>query len=94
MILRGSEVKGWTERRWGGPTAKGRPPQDGKDWWILKATGANGGVDVFVLHEGVVPSVLARLQAKELYVVQRYITRPLLYQGRKFHFRYVACGAG
>jgi hypothetical protein len=54
---------------------------------MVKATGANGGVDVFVFHRGVRDSVLARLQTRELYVVQRYVLEPLLYQGRKFHFR-------
>lgn len=54
---------------------------------MVKAVGANGGADVFVMHEGIRHRVVARLMPAEQYVVQRYITAPSLYQGRKFHFR-------
>jgi hypothetical protein len=88
-ILRGAEVTRWAEDRWG-LTSGGREGtgkcQD-QDWWMVKATGANGGMDVFVFHRGVARDVLQRLHPPELYVLQRYIRNPILFHGRKFHFR-------
>ena len=60
---------------------------DDDDWWIVKATGANGGMDVHVVNHQIQDHVLQKLQAQELYVIQRYILHPMLYHGRKFHFR-------
>lgn len=119
-ILRGDEVAGWAQERWGRGDTTVSPSEisnddipsasdasnDGvsaavggeaqcPDWWVLKATGANGGSDVFVFHSATWKErVLPRVMRHEVYVVQRYICRPLLYHGRKFHFRCYALLTG
>jgi len=63
-----------------------------EEWWILKATGANGGGDVYLMppFRASVPASLS-LHPDEPYVIQRYLTRPLLYEGKyKFHYRVYA----
>eukprot|EP00752_Nemacystus_decipiens_P008983 g8020.t1 len=62
----------------------------GEDWWCVKAAGGNGGLDIWVLHEGNWKSVTEQLSGDESYVIQRYVARPLLWHGRKFHFRVYA----
>ena len=85
-ILRGREIAGWAEGRWG-PLERSAESLSPSDWWMVKATGANGGVDVFVFHHQTRHRVLPRILNDELYVIQRYVAQPLLYHGRKFHFR-------
>lgn len=66
--------------------------EDAEEWWILKAAGANGGGDVHVLPPACthVPACIA-LRPLDSYVVQRYITRPLLLEKKyKFHYRVYA----
>jgi hypothetical protein len=63
-----------------------------EEWWILKATGANGGGDVYLMppFRASVPASLS-LHPDEPYVIQRYLTRPVLYEGKyKFHYRVYA----
>ncbi|CAM9431262.1 unnamed protein product [Pylaiella littoralis] len=62
----------------------------GEDWWCVKAAGGNGGLDIWVLHEGNWKSVTEALSDHESYVIQRYVARPMLWRGRKFHFRVYA----
>ncbi|CAM9493544.1 unnamed protein product [Scytosiphon promiscuus] len=59
----------------------------GEDWWCVKAAGGNGGLDIWVLHEGNWKHVTDALSDEESYVIQRYVARPMLWRGRKFHFR-------
>eukprot|EP00903_Cladosiphon_okamuranus_P010040 g9520.t1 len=61
-----------------------------QDWWCVKAAGGNGGLDIWVLHEGNWKTVTEELSDDESYVIQRYVARPLLWHGRKFHFRVYA----
>ncbi|CAM9903066.1 unnamed protein product [Ectocarpus sp. 6 AP-2014] len=58
-----------------------------EDWWCVKAAGGNGGLDIWVLHKGNWKMVTEALSEHESYVIQRYVARPMLWQGRKFHFR-------
>jgi len=86
-ILRGEEIETWAERRWGPLQKEKSESVNLHDWWMVKATGANGGVDVFVFHNQSRDRILPRIMTEDLYVVQRYVDKPLLYHGRKFHFR-------
>lgn len=42
----------------------------GEDWWCVKAAGGNGGLDIWVLHEGNWKSVTEKLSDDESYVIQ------------------------
>lgn len=42
----------------------------GEDWWCVKAAGGNGGLDIWVLHEGNWKSVAEELRDAESYVIQ------------------------
>eukprot|EP00600_Ochromonadales_sp_CCMP1393_P010390 CAMPEP_0174954940 /NCGR_PEP_ID=MMETSP0004_2-20121128/709_1 /TAXON_ID=420556 /ORGANISM="Ochromonas sp., Strain CCMP1393" /LENGTH=347 /DNA_ID=CAMNT_0016202821 /DNA_START=412 /DNA_END=1455 /DNA_ORIENTATION=+ len=57
------------------------------DWWVVKASKANGGRDVWILNESNAGKVLTELEPDDEYVIQRYVNNPLLYHGKKFHFR-------
>lgn len=57
------------------------------DWWALKASKGNGGKDVWVMNRDNYERVLLELPSNEEFVVQKYIGRPLLWNGKKFHFR-------
>lgn len=46
------------------------PVSSEDDWWCVKAAGANGGMDVWVLHKGNWTAVAEHLHEKERYVVQ------------------------
>jgi len=56
--------------------------------WILKASTGNAGEDLVVFDSvEEVKGLLAERGTGNVWVVQRYIDRPLLLRGRKFHFR-------
>lgn len=42
----------------------------GEDWWCVKAAGGNGGLDIWVLHEGNWKPVTEELSDTESYVIQ------------------------
>lgn len=42
----------------------------GEDWWCVKAAGGNGGLAIWVLHEGNWKAVTDALSENESYVVQ------------------------
>jgi len=57
------------------------------EWWAVKASKGNGGKDVWVLHKDNFETLVSSLPKDEEYVMQRYVDRPLLWNGYKFHFR-------
>jgi hypothetical protein len=68
-------------------------PQVEAPWWIVKPSMTNGGAGLKVVDsaEGLAAAVGATADLQQ-WVVQRYIARPLLVDGRKFHLRvYVLC---
>lgn len=58
------EIQEKTERQ----SADGGEARDG--WWCVKASGGNGGMDVWVVHEGNWRTVVERLHENEEYVIQ------------------------
>jgi len=64
------------------------------DWhWILKPSYTNKGSDIFVIEKwnDVIDALVSVEDIRE-WVLQKYIERPLLIQGHKFHIRtYVLC---
>ena len=89
-------VQQWVQHRWSEQEQSCEHSSDvtqdaGKalDWWCLKAAKGNGGCDVSVLNAANAAAVIPKLPAAAdgTYVIQRYVTAPLLRQGRKFHFR-------
>lgn len=45
-------------------------PRVGDNWWCIKASGGNGGMDIWVIHEGNWHAVVPRLSETEQYVIQ------------------------
>ncbi len=58
-----------------------------EDWWILKASNGNGGRDIFVITSNTYQRVLNSINVDEEFVIQKYIINPILWNGKKFHFR-------
>lgn len=48
----------------------GRGSARDDNWWCVKASGGNGGMDVWVLHEGNWKAVTEKLRHDEEYVIQ------------------------
>ena len=88
-------VLGWATRRWRKemqePTTEAEDDVDKLqpegDWWAVKASAGNGGGDVYFINESNYRSVLRSIPVQMEYVIQRYVKSPMLYQGKKFHFR-------
>jgi hypothetical protein len=71
------------------------------DWWVLKASKGNGGKDIWVTSRETFRSIFEELlplssgvddtsksmKNEEEYVIQKYVSQPLLYEAKKFHFR-------
>lgn len=100
VLVRAGEVQTWLDarrRRQAPVPPQERQPNEKEDkneeeWWILKATGANGGGDVYLMppSRASVPASLC-LHPDEPYVIQRYLTRPVLFENKyKFHYRVYA----
>lgn len=51
-------------------TGVGRSSAGSDNWWCVKAAGGNGGMDVWVLHEGNWKAVTEKLRHDEEYVIQ------------------------
>jgi len=67
--------------------AMAHPDADGARW-IVKPSYANKGVEIAVIeHFAELECHLLEHNALREWVLQRYIERPLLFEGRKFHFR-------
>ena len=81
-----TSVCNWCTDRWL-TGKKGAAKEVSSDWWVLKASHGNGGKDIWLLNCSNFKSVLAELTANEEYVIQKYIMRPKLLNGKKFHFR-------
>lgn len=70
--------------------------------WVLKASEADRGDGVFFLDgarprpevEALVAAALGSSPQQQLWVIQRYVQRPLLLRGRKFHLRVMVLAVG
>jgi Tubulin-tyrosine ligase family len=60
---------------------------DDSDWWAIKASRGNGGKDVWFMNKRNYTQVTAELPRGDELVIQKYVPRPLLWNGKKFHFR-------
>ncbi len=70
---------------------------DGSEWWLLKPSMTNQGRGIVVFNKlETLVSALSQEGADEVreWVLQRYIRRPLLCGGRKFHLRAYALAVG
>ena len=81
-----AEVEGWAKRRWYSASNTQCETED-RDWWVVKASKGNGGRDVWVFNKSNHEKVISELPPNEEYVIQRYVNNPLLFRGKKFHFR-------
>lgn len=80
-----AEVASWMARRFQDGAAGTGTGTGG--WWAVKASAANGGRDVHIVHATNHAIVVPHLADEET-VIQRYVEQPLLHMGRsKFHFR-------
>ena len=67
------EERGQETPRQGDKTATlngGSGGAGGGDWWCVKAAGGNGGMDIWVFHEGNWRAVTQNLRDRESYVIQ------------------------
>ena len=82
--LESHQVKGAQFKRW----CRGRMSPEGSKVWIAKEANANGGEGLFSFAEADWEGVSVKLDPSAEYVVQSYIERPLLWEGKfKYHFR-------
>ena len=89
-----ADVVAWAEKQW--PTIvpsmvfTARPPVE--EWWFVKASKGNGGKDIWIMNATNHRDVAASLPTAggDDYVIQRYAPDPMLWQGKKFHFRVYA----
>lgn len=81
-----AEVEAWAKKRWPMEAVPQCETED-RDWWVVKASKGNGGRDVWVFNRSNHEKVVTELPANEEYVIQRYVNNPLLFRGKKFHFR-------
>jgi hypothetical protein len=90
-----SEIEAWAADRWGFKDDEEFGNEE--DWWVLKASGGNGGKDVYVLSQHTYASVLHNLPSinpaastsdnpkNDDWVLQKYVSSPMLYVGRVLH---------
>lgn len=78
-----AEVHAWRNKHW---NEQSSDDNDDSDWWAVKASNGNGGKDIWIVNKCTAESSLKEIPDDE-YVIQRYVHRPLLYKGKKFHFR-------
>lgn len=81
-----AEVLIWAKKRWGELSTMEHDHED-RDWWVVKASKGNGGRDIWVFNKSNHSKVVSELPANEEYVIQRYVNNPMLFRGKKFHFR-------
>jgi len=86
-------LKRWARQRWKS-CEQAQSLRVNDDWWIAKASKGNGGADIWVIQQENFEDVLKKLPKSDEFVVQRYICSPLLFKGRKFHFRCYAILTG
>jgi hypothetical protein len=79
------ELKTWFDNRWNGLNNQGATPA--MDWWVVKASKGNGGKDVWIINANNFSDIISSIPKQEELVIQKYIINPMLYRGRKFHFR-------
>jgi len=78
------EVYKWASKRW----EKSRDdPRHVRDWWVVKVSRGNGGRDVWVMNVHNYENVMQEFRSNDQLVIQKYVSPPLLWQGKKFHFR-------
>jgi len=82
-----SEIEVWADRRWRSSNISTPCVGCEGDWWAVKSSRGNGGRDVYVINSSNYCSVLSQIPSVGEFVLQRYVTSPLLWRNKKFHFR-------
>jgi len=72
----------WAQTRWASSFIA-----NDQDWWAVKAANGNGGKDIWFLSPSNYDEVSKELPQNTEYVIQKYVQNPMLYNGKKFHFR-------
>jgi hypothetical protein len=57
------------------------------DLWVVKASNANGGRDIWFINSSNFENIIAELPDNTEFVIQKYVENPKLLAGKKFHFR-------
>ena len=65
------------------------------DWWFVKASKGNGGRDIWIINQNNYAITLANIATStnnttDEFVIQQYAPDPMLWRGKKFHFRVYA----
>lgn len=89
------EVREWAQRRWAVIPSNLHSALDHsdnemmsqQDWWVVKASCGNGGRDIWIIHAANYNNVIATIPSTDCFVIQKYVSSPLLYKNKKFHFR-------
>jgi hypothetical protein len=66
----GKEVLEWAKRHFDGKDGAASEISTG-DWWVVKASNANGGRDIYVIHKDNYEAITSSLHEKEEYVIQK-----------------------
>jgi hypothetical protein len=98
-----NELLSWSENHWStkkDETSDAAVKSHDDDWWVVKASKGNGGKDIWVISSDNFRTVIENElmtpkgttshevpMKTEEYVIQKYVPRPMLYKGKKFHFR-------
>ena len=80
-----SQVLAWASRRWENNEAS--TSSQTSDWWVVKVARGNGGRDVWIMNAKNYSLVVAEFAKDDELVIQKYVHSPLLWKGKKFHFR-------
>lgn len=84
----GKDVLEWCTRRWNSKMSTENEAPPTSDWWVVKASAGNGGRDIWMVHAQNFAEELRDLPDQQEYVIQQYVSQPMLYLGsKKFHFR-------
>ncbi len=100
IALGADDALRWAQAHWPSVTVpfdeKGSATSKDKDsdWWVIKAAAGNGGKDVWIISRETYLDVITQKMpydkegavAEDL-VIQKFASRPLLFKGKKFHFR-------
>lgn len=68
VAVNAKAVQSWCEKHW---SSEANTDSGELDWWVVKASSANGGRDVFIMNKSNQSDIIQSLTAWEEYVIQK-----------------------
>jgi hypothetical protein len=83
-----AEYQRWAKQHFAAAAEEGEG-EGGKDmdWWAVKSALGNGGKDVWITNRNNFEEVASQVPQQGELVIQKYVNRPQLWRGKKFHLR-------